>query len=217
MSSKMSNKTNNSINSPSKSATLPVMEHFYTMQGEGHYAGCAAYFIRLGGCDVGCFWCDVKESWPIDAHPHHSIEEMVGWVTEAEANLVVVTGGEPAMHQLGELTAALQRLNIRTHIETSGTHKLSGFWDWVTFSPKKFKKPLEEFYQEAHELKVIVLKKHDLQWAEEHAQKVSKECQLFLQPEWDNREETEGLILNFIRSNPKWRMSVQQHKFLGIP
>ena len=201
----------------SSNQTLPVMEHFYTMQGEGHYAGCAAYFIRLGGCDVGCFWCDVKESWPIDAHPHHSIEEIVGWVKDAEANLVVITGGEPAMHKLEELTAALQRLNIRTHIETSGTHKLSGSWDWVTFSPKKFKKPIDEFYQEAHELKVIVLNKHDLKWAQRHAEKVNEGCQLFLQPEWDNREETEGLILNFIRSNPNWRMSVQQHKFLGIP
>lgn len=206
-----------SKNITSSNQTLPVMEHFYTMQGEGHYAGCAAYFIRLGGCDVGCFWCDVKESWPIDAHPHHSIEEIVGWVKDAEANLVVITGGEPAMHKLEELTAALQRLNIRTHIETSGTHKLSGSWDWVTFSPKKFKKPIDEFYQEAHELKVIVLNKHDLKWAQGHAEKVNGGCQLFLQPEWDNREETEGLILNFIRSNPNWRMSVQQHKFLGIP
>ncbi|MFK7758183.1 MAG: 7-carboxy-7-deazaguanine synthase QueE [Flavobacteriales bacterium] len=193
------------------------MEHFYTMQGEGHYAGCAAYFIRLGGCDVGCFWCDVKESWPIDAHPKHSVEEIVGWVTEAEAKLVVITGGEPAMHDLVELTSALQRLKIRTHIETSGTHKLTGSWDWITFSPKKFKKPVPDFHPLAHELKVIVLNKHDLKWAQEHAEKVSSECQLFLQPEWDNREETEGLILNFIRSNPTWRMSVQQHKFLGIP
>jgi len=201
----------------SSSLSLPVMEHFYTMQGEGHYAGHAAYFIRLGGCDVGCFWCDVKESWPVDVHPKHSADEIVSWVTEAEAKLVVVTGGEPAMHNLVELTEALQRREIRTHIETSGTHILTGSWDWVTFSPKKFKKPLEEFYKEAHELKVIVLNKHDLKWAQEHADKVGEECELFLQPEWDNREETEGLILNFIRSNPNWRMSVQQHKFLGIP
>ncbi len=197
--------------------TLPVMEHFYTMQGEGHYAGCAAYFIRLGGCDVGCFWCDVKESWPIDAHPHFSVEEIVDWVTEAEAKLVVITGGEPAMHNLSELTKALQSKEIRTHIETSGTHKLSGSWDWVTFSPKKFKAPLDEFYAEADELKVIILNKHDLSWAQEHSKKIKKSCQLFLQPEWDKRDETEPLILNFIRSNPNWRMSVQQHKFLGIP
>ncbi len=193
------------------------MEHFYTMQGEGHYAGCAAYFIRLGGCDVGCFWCDVKESWPVDAHPKYSVEEIVGWVTDAEAQLVVVTGGEPAMHHLEELTEALQNLNIRTHIETSGTHELTGAWDWVTFSPKKFKKPVDGFHELADELKVIVLNKHDLKWAQEHAEKVKPECMLFLQPEWDNREETEALILNFIRSNPRWRMSVQQHKFLGIP
>ncbi len=196
---------------------LPVMEHFYTMQGEGFYAGSAAYFIRLGGCDVGCFWCDVKESWDADAHSKFSIEEIVGWVTEAEANLVVITGGEPAMHDLTDLTQKLQTKNIRTHIETSGTHLLTGDWDWVTFSPKKFKKPLESFYQSAHELKVIVLNKHDLKWAQEHAEKLEKGCMLYLQPEWDKRDEVEPLILNFIRSHPNWRMSVQQHKFLGIP
>lgn len=196
---------------------LPVMEHFYTMQGEGHYAGHAAYFIRLGGCDVGCFWCDVKESWSEDAHPKYSVAEITKWVTDAEANLVVVTGGEPAMHNLEELTTELKRLNIRTHIETSGTHLLTGIWDWVTFSPKKFKAPLEDFYEEADELKVIVLNKHDLTWAAGHAEKVTSDCQLFLQPEWDKRDETGPLILNHIRSNPKWRMSVQQHKFLGIP
>lgn len=192
------------------------MEHFYTMQGEGFYAGAAAYFIRLGGCDVGCFWCDVKESWDADAHEKFSVEEIVGWVTEAEAKLVVVTGGEPAMHDLDGLTAALQRKNIRTHIETSGTHNLTGSWDWVTFSPKKFKKPLESFYKSADELKVIVLNKHDLKWAQEHAENLTADCRLYLQPEWDKRDEVEPIILNFIRSNPEWRMSVQQHKYLGI-
>ena len=201
----------------SSNQRLPVMEHFYTMQGEGCYAGASAYFVRLGGCDVGCFWCDVKESWDADAHQKFSVEEIVNWVTEAEAKLVVVTGGEPAMHDLSALTLALQNQNIRTHIETSGTHLLTGSWDWVTFSPKKFKKPLESFYKSANELKVIVLNRHDLDWAQEHAENLRTDCMLYLQPEWDKRDEVEPLILNFIRSHPEWRMSVQQHKFLGIP
>jgi len=193
------------------------MEHFYTMQGEGYFSGLASYFIRLGGCDVGCFWCDVKESWDADSHSKYSIQEIVSWVKEAEAKNVVVTGGEPAMHDLESLTNALQNEGVKTHIETSGTHLLTGTWDWVTFSPKKFKKPLQEFYKFASELKIIVLNKHDLAWANEHAKLVDDNCLLYLQPEWDKRDVVEPLILNFIRSNPKWRMSVQQHKYLGIP
>lgn len=192
------------------------MERFYTVQGEGAYAGAAAYFIRLGGCDVGCVWCDVKESWDADKHPLYDIATLVKDVQESGATLCVVTGGEPAMHNLEALTEELHLVGIRTHIETSGTHELTGSWDWVTFSPKKFKAPVESIYPLANELKVIVNHKSDIPWAAEHAEKVKDDCHLYLQPEWEKRDAMQPLILDFIRKKTNWRISVQTHKYMGV-
>jgi len=196
---------------------LPVMESFYTLQGEGAYTGNAAYFVRLGGCDVGCFWCDVKESWDANAHPKLEISSIVEEIVQSGAQIAVITGGEPAMHQLDSLCSAIGEKGIRRHIETAGVHPLSGTWDWICLSPKKFKPTLDEYYSKAHELKIVVYNRHDLNWAEEHAAKVNPDCLLYLQPEWDKREEVMPLLLNHVRENPKWRLSLQTHKFLGIP
>ena len=199
-------------------ASLPVMEHFYTIQGEGAFSGHAAYFIRLGGCDVGCHWCDVKESWDADAHPKMAVSEIVEIVKKSGAGLAVITGGEPLMYNLDGLTSALQAENIALNIETSGAHPLSGHWDWVCFSPKKFKNPYPEFYKAAHELKIIIFNKSDFKWAEEHAAKIdSADCRLFLQAEWDKRLEITPLIIEYVKQNPKWNISVQTHKYLDIP
>ena len=195
---------------------LPVMERFYTVQGEGFYAGAPAYFIRLAGCDVGCVWCDVKESWDAHLHPSLSIATLIDDVIKSGAPICVVTGGEPAMHDLTELTKGLREKGIRTHIETSGAHALTGHWDWVTFSPKKFKAPVDTVYQQANELKVVVFHPSDVHWAEGHAQKVPSECMLYLQPEWDKREAMQRVILDFIRTKTNWRISVQTHKYLGV-
>jgi 7-carboxy-7-deazaguanine synthase len=195
---------------------LPVMERFYTVQGEGAYAGAPAYFIRLAGCDVGCVWCDVKESWPADAHPLMEVDTLVEDVIKSGACICVVTGGEPAMHDLSSLTTGLRASGIRAHIETSGTHELTGEWDWITFSPKKFKAPVESIYPLADELKVIVYHKSDIPWAVEHAAKTKPDCKLYLQPEWDKRDAMQPLILDFIRQNTQWRISVQTHKYMGV-
>ena len=195
---------------------LPVMERFYTVQGEGFYAGAPAYFIRLAGCDVGCVWCDVKESWDANLHPSLAITTLIEDVVKSGAPICVVTGGEPAMHDLQELTQGLREKGIRTHIETSGAHELTGHWDWITFSPKKFKAPVESIYQQANELKVVVFHPSDVQWAEGHAQKVTADCMLYLQPEWDKREAMQNIILDFIRTQTQWRISVQTHKYLGV-
>lgn len=197
--------------------TLPVMEHFYTIQGEGYYQGTAAYFIRLGGCDVGCVWCDVKESWDMDAHPRLSIEEIVKFVTDAGAKLVVITGGEPLLHNLEELTAALKAKSIQTNIETSASSPLSGQWDWICVSPKKFKAPLPEVVAKAHELKVVVFNKSDYDWAEKYAAMVAPGCKLYLQPEWDKSDEMLPLIIDYVKKNPKWEISLQVHKYMNIP
>lgn len=197
--------------------TLPVMEHFYTLQGEGAYSGVAAYFIRLGGCDVGCFWCDVKDSWDAEIHPKYSVDEITNWPLQAHAKTVVITGGEPLMHNLDAITQSLQSQGIRTHIETSGAHPISGHWDWVTFSPKKFKEPLSPIYNQAHELKIIVYNKHDFEFAEKYAALVNPACQLYLQPEWDKSEEMLPLIIDYVKAHPQWRISLQTHKFLNIP
>jgi organic radical activating enzyme len=197
--------------------TIPVMESFYTLQGEGGYTGSAAYFIRLGGCDVGCFWCDVKESWDPEAHPQRKVQDLIDEVEASGANIAVITGGEPTMHELSDLCNGLNRIGVRRHIETSGAHPLTGDWDWICLSPKKFKPAREEYYEMAHELKIVVYNHHDLIWAEEHAAKVNEECLLYLQPEWDKREEITPLLLNHVRDNPKWKLSLQTHKFLGIP
>jgi organic radical activating enzyme len=193
------------------------MEAFYTVQGEGLFTGQAAYFIRLGGCDVGCTWCDVKASWDMDVHPRFTVEALVEEALRYPARIAVITGGEPLMHDLGPLTAALRTAGFRTHIETSGTHPLTGDWHHICFSPKKFKAPLPEIYPAAHELKVIVFNKHDLQWAEEHAAQVLSGCMLFLQPEWEKRAAMMPLIVEHVRTHPRWRISLQTHKYLDIP
>jgi len=196
---------------------LPVMEAFYTLQGEGAHQGRAAYFIRLGGCDVGCVWCDVKDSWDATKHPLVSIEEIVAKASSHPGRLAVVTGGEPLMHQLDALTDALKEAGFETNIETSGSSPLSGHWDWICLSPKKFKAPLDEVIVKANELKVVVFNKHDFEWAEKYAALVNPNCKLFLQPEWDKAAEMTPLILNYIQANPQWRLSLQVHKYLNIP
>ena len=196
--------------------SLPVMESFYTIQGEGVYQGSAAYFIRLGGCDVGCHWCDVKESWPINAHPLESVDTLVAGVP-TQCPIVVITGGEPLMHNLKELTEKLRVAGFRTHIETSGAHPVSGTWDWFCLSPKKFKAPLEQSYILAQELKVIVYNKHDFDFAIEQAEKVSNDCVLLLQPEWSKREQVMPLMTAFVKEHPRWKITLQTHKYLGVP
>lgn len=193
------------------------MEHFYTIQGEGYYQGHAAYFVRLGGCDVGCVWCDVKESWDADKHPLYSIDEIVTWVVEAKAPLAVITGGEPLLHQLDELTQALKVKGIKTNIETSGSSPISGSWDWICVSPKKFKAPLADVLAKANELKIVVFNKTDFDWAEKHTAMVNPSCKLYLQPEWDKSKEMLPLIINHVKNNPKWEISLQVHKYMDIP
>jgi organic radical activating enzyme len=193
------------------------MESFYTIQGEGYHTGTAAYFIRTGGCDVGCVWCDVKESWDASAHPRISIKNLLGEVKSSGTEVVVITGGEPMMHDLDILTRVLQTNGLRTHIETSGTHPVSGEWDWVCFSPKKFKKPLEEYYTISHELKVIVYHPSDLKWAEDHARRMHPRAQLYLQPEWSKKDEATKWIIDYVKDNPHWKISLQTHKYMDIP
>jgi 7-carboxy-7-deazaguanine synthase len=197
--------------------TLPLMEDFYTIQGEGFYQGTAAYFIRLGGCDVGCVWCDVKESWDATAHPLVSIQEMATRAKVSGGEIVVVTGGEPAMYNLLSLTQTLKSSGLRTHIETSGAYPITGTWDWVCFSPKKFKTPDSSIFAKADELKVIVYNKSDFAWAEEYALKVKNQCLLFLQPEWSKEKEVLPLIIDYVKSNPQWKVSLQAHKYMNIP
>lgn len=196
---------------------LPIMEHFYTVQGEGGNTGKAAYFIRLGGCDVGCVWCDVKESWEAADHPVHPIDALVSLTEEHPSDLVVVTGGEPAMYNLKPLTALLKKRGKKACIETSGAHPLTGDWHWICFSPKKFKAPVDSIYEQAHELKVVVYHPSDLAWAEDHAKKVNPGCQLYLQPEWSKREQMMPLIVDYVKANPQWNISLQTHKYLDIP
>ena len=198
-------------------AVLPVMEHFYTLQGEGRFTGQASYFIRLGGCDVGCVWCDVKESWDASKHPLIPINEIVASVVASGTKIAVITGGEPMMHNLDALTEMLKAQGIRTHVETSGAHPLSGTWDWICLSPKKFKAPLDEMIAAAHELKTVIYNKSDFDWAEQYAAKVSKDCLLYLQPEWSRAAAMNPLIIDHVKENPKWILSLQTHKFLDIP
>jgi len=197
--------------------SLPLMEAFYTLQGEGAHQGRAAYFIRLGGCDVGCVWCDVKDSWDMAKHPRVQIDAIVTEAVKYPGRLAVVTGGEPLMHQLDDLTTALRVAVFETNIETSGSSPLSGHWDWICLSPKKFKAPLQEVIVKANELKVVVFNKHDFEWAEKYAAQVPPDCQLFLQPEWEKAAEMTPLILAYIQANPQWRLSLQVHKYLNIP
>ncbi len=193
------------------------MEHFYTLQGEGAFTGQAAYFIRLGGCDVGCVWCDVKESWDMDAHPQMTTADIVSAASLHPGRIAVITGGEPAMHDLTALTDALHEAGFRTHIETSGSASLSGSLDWTTLSPKKFKSPLPKCMVQADELKIIVYNKSDFDWAEQHAAQVSGHCLLYLQPEWGRAEQMTPLIIDYIQQHPQWRLSLQTHKYLNIP
>ena len=197
--------------------TYPVMEAFATVQGEGAHTGTPSWFIRFGGCDVGCVWCDVKESWDADAHPRQSVEELVAAAVDSGRKTVVVTGGEPAMHNLAPLTDALRAAGLTAHIETSGAHPLTGTWDWVTLSPKKFKACREDVYPLADELKVVVFHRSDMDWAAEHAEHVREDCGLFLQPEWDRRDDATFWILSWIAARPGWRISLQTHKYIGIP
>ena len=193
------------------------MERFLTVQGEGAYTGAAAWFIRLGGCNVGCAWCDVKESWDVNAHPHVTAGTLVDEAVNSKAPICVITGGEPAMHDLTALTEGLQVAGIRTHIETSGTHPLTGSWDWVTFSPKRFKAPLDAIYEQTDELKVVVVNRQDLEWGREHASRLQVPARWYFQPEWDRREQVLYYTVVFVQENPEWRISLQTHKYLGLP
>ncbi len=199
-----------------KGEMLPLMEEFYTIQGEGFHKGTAAYFIRVGGCDVGCHWCDVKESWNAKVHPPTSIEHIVDNAAKY-SDTIVVTGGEPLTWNMRPLTEALKAKNLQTHIETSGAYELTGVWDWICLSPKKNKVPSGKIYDEAHELKVIIYNKHDFIFAEEQAAKTNKKCILYLQPEWSVSDKVTPLIVDYVMKNPKWKVSLQTHKYLNIP
>ena len=214
------------------SLSLPVMEHFYTIQGEGFHQGKAAYFIRLGGCDVGCVWCDVKDSWDMEAHSKMTVSELVNAVLNnsshtgvparertkfREGALVVITGGEPLMHNLDELTNVLQAAGLKTNMETSGAHPLSGSWDWICLSPKKFKAPLPEILTLANELKIVVFNQSDFDWAAQYATLVSPDCKLYLQPEWEKASVVTPMIIEYIMQNPKWELSLQIHKYINVP
>jgi len=198
-------------------STLPVMEHFYTLQGEGSHSGRAAYFIRLAGCDVGCVWCDVKESWDISPNQYLTIENIVAAVGQTLTDFVVITGGEPTMHNLTELTSALHAKGYEIAIETAGVHPLKGQIDWYCFSPKKFKAPIAEAYTLAQELKVVIAHPSDFEWAEQHAAKVSASCELYLQTEWEKQERFLPLIIDYIKRNKNWKISLQTHKYMQIP
>lgn len=198
-------------------AALPVMEAFYTIQGEGYHQGRAAYFIRLGGCDVGCVWCDVKESWEAEKHPLLSIEDIVRQAEDHPGRLAVVTGGEPLMHNCAKLTTALHKAGFTTNVETSGSSPLSGEWDWICLSPKKFKAPLPEILPLANELKVVIFNKSDFDWAEKYASLVSPGCKLYFQPEWEKSAVVTPMIIEYIKDNPKWEFSLQIHKYINVP
>lgn len=193
------------------------MEAFYTLQGEGHYAGRAAYFVRLGGCDVGCHWCDVKESWNAGDHPNTPIDSIVKEAVRHQSRFAVITGGEPFMYNLDELCSQLISQGFELAVETSGAYPLSGKWHWICLSPKKTKAPVNEFYEHADELKIIIYNQSDFKWAEEHAAKVNEKCKLYLQVEWSKREQMTPSLIEYIKHNPKWSISVQSHKYLNIP
>jgi organic radical activating enzyme len=196
---------------------LPVMESFYTIQGEGYHQGKAAYFIRLGGCDVGCIWCDVKDSWDASKHPKIEIKTIVEEASKFPGKLAVVTGGEPLMHDCRKLTDELHDAGFFTNIETSGSYPLTGNWDWICLSPKKFKAPLQEILPLANELKVVIFNKSDFTWAEQYAAQVSPDCKLYLQPEWEKSPVVTPMIIEYIKNNPKWEFSLQIHKYIHVP
>ena len=196
---------------------LPVMEAFYTIQGEGFHQGKAAYFIRLAGCDVGCVWCDVKESWDRNLYPEQSVEDILSNAKKHPVSLAVITGGEPAMHNLEKLTKELQNEGFQTNIETSGSYPLTGSWDWICISPKKFKPPLPGTLKKANELKIIIFNKSDFAWAAKYAALVSATCKLYLQPEWSRAQAVTPLIVDYIKENPQWELSLQIHKYINVP
>jgi len=193
------------------------MEMFYTLQGEGYHQGKAAYFIRLAGCDVGCVWCDVKESWDASKHPVYSVDEIVSSALAHPARLAIITGGEPLLYNLDALTTALKKVGFEVNIETSGSSPMSGNWDWVCLSPKKFKAPLDESIQAASELKVVIFNTHDFEWAETYAKQVAPNCKLYLQPEWEKSNEITPLVIEYIKAHPKWELSAQLHKYIQVP
>ncbi|MBS3739070.1 7-carboxy-7-deazaguanine synthase QueE [Mesohalobacter halotolerans] len=195
---------------------LPLMEAFYTIQGEGHHTGTAAYFIRVGGCDVGCHWCDVKESWNPKTHPPTAIEKIVKEAHQY-SDTIVITGGEPLTWDMHPLTSALKQKGMRIHIETSGAYPMTGVWDWICLSPKKIKLPQPEIYKRADELKVVIFNKHDFKFAEQQAEKLETNAILYLQPEWSVREKMMPLIVDYVMKHPKWKISLQTHKYLRIP
>lgn len=197
--------------------SYPIMEQFFTIQGEGVFAGYAAWFIRLAGCDVGCVWCDVKDSWDASGYPEVEAAVLAEHAASSGAKIVVITGGEPAMYDLNSLTDALKSRGLKVHIETSAAHPLRGHFDWITLSPKKFKFPLDDELIKANELKVIVYNKSDLQWAQSFENRVSLNAKLLLQPEWDKREEMLPLVVDFVKNNPHWQISLQTHKYIGVP
>lgn len=199
-----------------KKIEIPLMEEFYTIQGEGFFTGRPAYFIRLAGCDVGCTWCDVKESWNPEIHPLVKIEDIVKNVEKSGADFVVITGGEPTIYDLEPITQALHEIEVQIAIETSGAYPITGEIDWICLSPKKFKLPLEENYSKANELKVIAFNQHDFKWAKELEEKVALECQLYIQPEWSKKEEMIPYVIDFVKNNIDWNISLQTHKYLGI-
>ena len=199
-----------------KGEMLPLMEEFYTIQGEGYHKGTAAYFIRIGGCDVGCHWCDVKESWNANFHPPIEINKIVE-NAKKYSDTIVITGGEPLTWDMTPLTSQLKSEGLLVHIETSGAYKLTGVWDWICLSPKKIKQPTKEIYEKANELKVIVYNKDDFGFAEQQATKVSENCILYLQPEWSKRDKMIPKIVDYVMANPKWKVSLQTHKYLNIP
>lgn len=203
--------------SDNQTQSYPVMEMFYSLQGEGFHQGRAAFFIRLAGCDVGCVWCDVKESWDASKHPTLTVEEIVAAALAHPGRLAIITGGEPLLYDLDALTDALKLAGFETNIETSGSSPLSGQFDWVCLSPKKFKAPLEANLQFASELKVVVFNAHDFEWAEQYASKMPAACKLYLQPEWDKSAQITPLVIEYIKANPKWELSAQLHKFIQVP
>lgn len=205
------------MNEQLSNISFPVMEHFYTIQGEGRYSGSAAYFIRLGGCDVGCVWCDVKESWNADSHPKFALSQMLEWVINSKANLCVITGGEPAMYDLSLLIDALHQHGVTVNIETSGAYPIKGNYDWVCLSPKKFKFPIAESLIKANEFKAVIYHPSDIKWAETFVKDLNPNCVLYLQPEWSKTDTNLPLIIAYVKEHPHWKISLQTHKYMDIP
>ena len=204
-------------NNLEKGFSLPLMEAFQSVQGEGFFSGKSSYFLRIGGCDVGCHWCDVKESWDASLHPLVNVDGLIDKLKLIPAKDVVITGGEPTLYNLDYLCQILHSNGYQTFLETSGSHQFSGRWNWICLSPKKTLPPRPEVYSFAHELKIIVHIKNDFKWAEKHAEKVNSNCKLYLQPEWSNLNEVMPLIIDYVMKNPKWNISMQTHKFMNIP